>query len=881
MRTAILVVAGIAAGVVACSDASSTREVYTPSGPRTLPPPPVATIDVTPNRAAMVPGGRTRLRVSLKDATGVVLSGVPIAWRSSDTTVAAVSDSGDVSALKLGTATISASAESATASSAIVVSPAPVGSVAVSLASSSVQVGGTTQATALVKDSTGAVVTDRAVTWSSSAPSVASVSSSGLVTGLAAGSAVISATSEGKAGSAGVTIATAAPSPVASVSVSLGFSSLTVGSSGQATAVLKDAAGNVLTGRTITWTSSNSGIATVSSSGSVQAVALGSATVTATSEGVSGSAPLTVVAVPVASVTVTLNSSSISVGQSTQANAVIKDASGNVLIGRSIAWKSSNTTVATVSSSGLVQAVAAGSATITATSEGISGSGTITATQVAVASVTVTLNAASLTTGQSTQASAVTKDASGNVLTGRTIAWSSSNTAIATVSSSGLVQAVGAGSASIRGTSEGVTGSASLTVSLAPVASVTLSPTGMSLPVGSTGQITATLKDASGNTLTGRTVTWSSGTPSVATVSASGLVAAVAAGSSTITATSEGVNGSIGVTVTTIVSPGPGVPVYDPTNSTHVLHVFEDWSAYNSARDVGTLNRADGGGPWVNDGAAYQTISTSNVDPWYGRKTLDINYQDAPAANSALERGLTLIQGTPVRYLNASRAQESLIIEWAWRFEGTSYQGKIADWQPYAGTDRFNYQAPDYSPMGAQMQSSCNTDPLCSLYYTNNGSTPKLPGLNEPPSAGTEHAEIARTMFASSLVYYTQNMNYGTGAGQVAWGDSPPGGNMADNTWRRTILRLTLNNGAMGTGRIEEWEQTAGQAPVKVMEYIGDAGAYAAGLVNGRDASQGGNTWLTPSSTLYLYTLTSVGGIYKGGNTTHIGYFRMWSEPRQ
>src|SRR5204862_26128 len=83
---------------------------------------------------------------------------------------------------------------------------------------------------------------------------------------------------------------------------------------------------------------------------------------------------------PVASVTVTLNSNSLSVGQSTQAVATVKDSSGNTLTGRTITYASSNTSVATVSSTGLVAAVAAGPAVITATSETVSGSATLTVT---------------------------------------------------------------------------------------------------------------------------------------------------------------------------------------------------------------------------------------------------------------------------------------------------------------------------------------------------------------------------------------------------------------------------------------------------------------------------------------------------------------------
>ena len=965
MRTAILVAACVIAGATACSESSSSREVYTPSGPVSLPPGGATTINLSPSRATLAPGAKTRLTAILKDAEGGAVTGVHIVWQSSDTTIASVSDSGDVRGVKLGNALVTASADNLSATSAIVVNPAPVGSVAVTLGSSAISIGSTTQATVVVKDSTGTVVTDRVVTWSSSAPSIATVSSTGMVTGVAAGSATITATSESKSGSASVSVSAPSPAPVASVTVSLGFSSLSVGASGQASVTLKDASGNVLSGRAITWASSNPSIATVSSTGVVQAVGLGTATISATSEGVTGSASVNVVAAPVASVTVTLTSSSLAVGQSTQGTAVTKDANGNVLTGRSITWASSNTAVATVSSTGLVQAVATGSATISASSEGISGatgvvvapapvatvtvtlsptsvvagqtsqasavlkdaqgnvltgrtitwsssssvatvsssglvqavtagtatisatsggvtgSATLTVTQVPVASVTVTVNSSSLTVGQATQASATLKDASGNVLTGRTISWSSSNTAVATVNSSGLVTAVGAGTSSISATSGGVSGNATITVTLAPVATVTLSPASLSLPVGSTGQLTATLKDASGNTLTGRTITWSSNATAVATVSTTGLVTAVTAGSATITATSEGKNGTSAVTVTTVVSPGAGVPVYDPTNPDHVLHVLEDWSAYTTASDVGVKNRADGGGPWLNGNAAYQTISTNNVDPWYGKKTLDINYQQVPASGQSLENGLTLIQGTPARYLNAASAKEAIVIEWAWRWEGGPYEGKIADFQPYAGTDRFNYQT-DPDQLGSQTATSCNSDALCNKYYSNNGGTPRFAGL--PPQANYGTGAIARSMYAQNVMFYRQNRNWGAAAGQVDWGGNSwatMGINFVDNRWRRTILRLTMNSGAMGSGRMEEWMEIAGQPAVKVMEFIGDPGGFDAGLVNGRDITQGGSTWITTSATLYLYNLSAVGPIFMGGNTTHLGYVRIWSEPRE
>src|SRR5205807_4490530 len=107
---------------------------------------------------------------------------------------------------------------------------------------------------------------------------------------------------------------------------------------------------------------------------------------------------------------------------------------------------SSNTTVATVSNSGLVSGVTPGTATITATSEGKSGTSSVTVTNVPVATVEVTPPSASVQAGQTVQLTGTPRDAGGNPLSGRTVTWSSSNTSVATVSNSGLASGVTPGS---------------------------------------------------------------------------------------------------------------------------------------------------------------------------------------------------------------------------------------------------------------------------------------------------------------------------------------------------------------------------------------------------------------------------------------------------
>src|SRR5437870_9148031 len=226
--------------------------------------------------------------------------------------------------------------------------------------------------------------------------------------------------------------------PVAAVTVTPASVSGLQGQTVQLTATPRDANGNPLTGRVITWQSSNSAIASVNGSGLVSGVAAGGpVTLTATSEGQSGTATVTVTVAPVAAVTVTPSSGTVAIGQTVQLTATPRDASGNPLTGRAIGWSSSDNTIATVSSTGLVTGVVAGAVTITATSEGQSGTASITVSGVPVASVTVNPPSASAPAGQTVQLSAALRDANGNILTGRSVTWASNNTPVATVTGTG------------------------------------------------------------------------------------------------------------------------------------------------------------------------------------------------------------------------------------------------------------------------------------------------------------------------------------------------------------------------------------------------------------------------------------------------------------
>lgn len=289
-----MLVCGLAASVAGISCLPDLAEEAT--GPLE-----VASVQVTPESATLVPGESVQLHGSARAADGALVD-ASLAWSGGDPAIATVSSSGRVSAVAPGQTQISATAGGKTGRAVIDVRSAviPVASVTVEPASASLEVGSTRQLTATAHAASGAVISGRPVTWSSSSPDKASVSATGLVTAHAAGSSTVSATIEGKSGTSAITVTAPPPPPaaVASISVSPGSASVEVGKTVQLTATLKDAAGNTLTGRTVGWTTSSASVASVSSSGLVTGVGAGSATITATSEGKSGQASITVTAPP-------------------------------------------------------------------------------------------------------------------------------------------------------------------------------------------------------------------------------------------------------------------------------------------------------------------------------------------------------------------------------------------------------------------------------------------------------------------------------------------------------------------------------------------------------------------------------------------------------
>jgi uncharacterized protein YjdB len=371
--------------------------------------------------------------------------------------------------------------------------------------------------------------------WTSSDNSVATVDETGKVSAIAQGSVLITATAtDGSGVTATCTIKVV--KQVATIQLDASEATLNEGATLQLNAVVApESADN----KALQWSSSNTAVATVDETGTVSAISQGSVLITATST--DGSKVTATCAIKVVKLVSTIQldatEATLNEGETLQLNAVVAPESAE---NKTLQWTSSDNSVATVDETGKVSAIAQGSALITATStDGSKVTATCTIKVVKLVS-TIQLDAteATLNEGETLQLNAVVAPESAD---NKTLQWSSSNTAVATVDETGTVSAISQGSALITATSTDgskVTATCTITV-LKPVTGIYTDVQELSLEVGESVSIVAyaTPTDATNTTLA-----WSSSDEAVATVK-DGVVSAIAEGTATITVrTTDGSN---------------------------------------------------------------------------------------------------------------------------------------------------------------------------------------------------------------------------------------------------------------------------------------------------------------------------------------------------
>ena len=334
-----------------------------------------------------------------------------------------------------------------------------------------------------------------------------------------------------------------------------------LGAALQLTAEVRDQEGRVMAGAAVTWRSDDASVAVVDASGLVTAIARGIATITASAGEASGSA-VVAVSQPVASVEVSPSAVTIGPGRTVQLTGAAFDGNGKAVAGAEYSWESSRSAVATVDAAGLVTGVAGGVATITARAGAASGTAVVTVRQ-AIDSVSVMPAEATLALGDTVWLAAAAFDADGRTVEDAEFSWKSSDDAVAAVDGSGLVTGWSGGTATITASAGGVSGTAVVTVTtVAAPAWVVVTPAEATLSLGDTVRLAAEVRDANGVSITDAGVAWSSSAERVAVVDREGVVRAIAAGETVITAESEDVSGRARITVVEPSDRGALVSLY-------------------------------------------------------------------------------------------------------------------------------------------------------------------------------------------------------------------------------------------------------------------------------------------------------------------------------
>lgn len=495
---------------------------------------------------------------STQDLTGVVQ------WHSSNSNVASTTVSGFVTARTLGTVTISASFGGLTGSTSLTVNAASVSSITIKPANGSIA-----QGTKLAFTATG-TYTDGSthdltgiVTWSSDNTAVLTIASgNGTGSGIAPGQANVTATLGSFSPSVPVVVTNAT---IVSIALTPVAPTLPTGGRGVFSAIgtFSDSSTQNLSPY-VAWSSDNTPVATVgtnsSNYGVANGVSAGTANISATfsyaGASATGSTLLTISTATLSSITLTPPTALIAPGSAVGIAAYGNFTDGTVeWISPLCTWTSSSNTIATVSPNGLVSGQSAGVVTITAQDGAVTAAINVLVESAALSSIQINPATKTVAAGYATPFNAMGTFANADTQNLTTfVNWTSSSSAIATISNAattaGFATGIQPGNVTISALFSGVVGHASLTVNNATLTSITLTPSSASIAVGTNQAFTATGNFSDGSSLDiTRQVTWASSTNLVATINAVGVAQGMASGSTTISASINGVTGSATLTV--------------------------------------------------------------------------------------------------------------------------------------------------------------------------------------------------------------------------------------------------------------------------------------------------------------------------------------------
>jgi hypothetical protein len=638
---------------VGAATITAASGAITASATLTVGQPVLVSLAVTPANPSFALGTTQALFATgtYSDGSTLDLTG-QASWSTGDGSIATISAPGVATSVAVGSTRVSATAGAVSGATTITVSPAVLVSIAVTPAIPTIPLG-TAQpftATGSYTDGSTQNITGT-VQWSSDTLTVATISNAagtqGNASGVGQGSATITASVGSVTGSTTLMVSSAA---LVSIAVTPATPTLALGTQQQftATGTFTDGGTQDLTS-TATWTSDTPMAATINATGLAQSAGLGTATITATSGNISSSTQLTVTAAALVSIAITPPAAAIPLGMQQQFTAMGTFTDGSAQdVTQSGHWSSTVATVATISDTagtvGLASTQGTGVTTIGISSNGVSAAATLTVNPAALVTIAISPQAPAIALGTSQQFTAMGKytDGSAQDVTA-VVNWSSSDATVAiignTVGSYGLATSSGQGSATITATASSLSSSTTITVGGPALVSILIAPNGASVPLGTSQQFIAlgTYTDGSTQDVTA-TVTWASDTPSVAPVSARGLVLGAAMGTANISATLASITTSTGIAVTppllvsVSLSPGTASIAKGTSQQFIATGTYSDGSTQNLTSLVSWSSSA---------GAA--TISAAGLATGEGVGAATIT-----AASGAITASATLTVGQPV-----------------------------------------------------------------------------------------------------------------------------------------------------------------------------------------------------------------------------------------
>ncbi|MBP9200557.1 MAG: Ig-like domain-containing protein [Gemmatimonadales bacterium] len=412
---------------------------------------PVHSITIEPNGAVLQAGSGVKLRVTARDRAGLTVGEPAVQWGSSAVSVATVTASGVVTALREGEAGITAVVDGVRATVQVRVGRVPVAQVRVSAPAGPWQVGERRLAVATALDQAGAVLPGRVVRWQALDPAIARVTPDGTVEGVAEGQARIEARVEEQASIVLVEVRRA----TGSLTIVPGEGALTVGQVVPLTALLQEAGQAARPAASVNWSTTDPSVLRINARGELTAAGPGAARIRASVGGVVADVQFQVTRVDVARVDIAPRISQIGVGEELQLMSQSADRLGATLPGRVVTWNSSHPDVATVGPLGLLRGLKAGTTRISATIGGGQAAIDVRVLPVSVAGVRLEPANLVLQRGETGALRALVQSARGGVLVGVPVEWQSSDPMIASVDVEGQVTGHRFGSVRIAATAGG------------------------------------------------------------------------------------------------------------------------------------------------------------------------------------------------------------------------------------------------------------------------------------------------------------------------------------------------------------------------------------------------------------------------------------------